>query len=509
MSDQTRSRPAHAVPAWVVPVVRPPGPRPLFAKSWAAVPRGAKLATPVVGAVAAVLVPMDRPGVGWVLALLAAIAALLVSGARWRDPASGARSQDPVPLASGAGWRNPRRWRQIGWTILTVALLAVGAIRAAEWLFAFCAMAAAVTASLAVVGRRTVHGTVYDTLAVPFESVRAVPWLLRRKPRPDAARGRVFGAVLLSALVIVVFLPLLISADPRFAEVVGDLVPKVRPGWAIPAVLVFVVAFGAMAGVFLIAAEPLPDRENHPTTIGDRLSWTSSLGTLSVLFAAYVLVQATALFGGTGYVLRTSGLTSADYARGGFWQLCACTALTLGIVTAALRWAPKTTRADRTVLRVLLGVLVVLSLILVLSALSRMWTYQEAYGFTVLRLLVEVCEIWLGVVFALAGATLVTFRASWLPRAAIAAAALALLGLATANPEAVIADDAVLRAAHGKPLDIRYLRGFSADAVPAVAENRPDALCLLAGPPEADAWPEWNLSRSRAREILQATRPCR
>ncbi|WP_134733020.1 DUF4153 domain-containing protein [Amycolatopsis nivea] len=494
MSEQVQNHPAHAVPPWVVRIVRQPGPRPLFERAEVAVPVGAKVAALAVAVVAAVVVPVDRPGIGWVLALLVA-AVVLLACAR----------------LSGTGEGKARRWGQAGWALLAIALLAVGALRAAEWLFVLCGLAAAVAASLAVVGKRTVHGTTYDVLAVPLEAFRAVPWLLRRSPRSGRRQGRALGAVLLSGLVLVVFLPLLITSDPRFAEFVGGLVPEVRPGSAVQAALVFGVGFAAMAAVFLISADPLPTRENRTTTVGDRLSWTSLLGTLSVLFTAYVGVQATALFGGTDYVLRTDGLTSADYARGGFWQLCACTVLTLGIVAAALRWAPKATRADRTVLRALLGALTVLSLVVVLSALSRMWTYQQAYGFTVLRLLVEVCEIWLGVVFVLIGATLGTLRAGWLPRAAIATAAVALLGLAAANPEAAITTANLDRAAQGKPLDLHYLRQFSADVAPVVAERRPDAACLLRPIARAlpdDSWPAWNLSRSQAREILRAQAPC-
>ncbi|WP_409186391.1 DUF4153 domain-containing protein [Amycolatopsis sp. VS8301801F10] len=494
MSQQIQKHPAHAVPPGMVRVVRQPGPRPLFERAESAVPGGAKLAALVVAVVGTVVVPVDRPGIGWVLALLVAVAVLLACA-----------------RLSGTRRGTPRQWRQAAWALLAIALLAVGAWRAAEWLFVLCVLAAAVAASLAVVGKRTVHGTTYDVLAVPLEAFRAVPWLFRRTPRTGQRQGRVLGAVLLSGLVLVVFLPLLVSADPRFAEFVSDLVPEVRPGSAVQSALVFAVGFAAMAAVFLIAAEPLPERENRTTTVGDRLSWTSLLGTLWVLFAAYVGVQAAALFGGTDYVLRTDGLTSADYARGGFWQLCACTALTLAILAAALRWAPKATRADRTVLRVLLGALTVLSLVVVLSALSRMWTYQQAYGFTVPRLLVEVCESWLGVVFVLVGATLGTLRASWLPRAAIATAALALLGLAAANPEAAIAAANLDRAARGKPLDVRYLSRFSADVAPVVARHRPDAACLLrplAGSLADDAWPAWNLSRARAREIVRSQVPC-
>jgi hypothetical protein len=180
--------------------------------------------------------------------------------------------------------------------------------------------------------------------------------------------------------------------------------------------------------------------------------------------------------------------------------------LTVGLVGAALRWAPNSTRADRAWQRALLGALSVLSLVLVASALSRMWTYQQAYGFTVLRLLVEVCELWLGAVFVLVLVSLVRLRPAWLPRAAVGAAVIALLALVALDPERFIADRNVDRAEHGMPFDVGYLSGFSADVVPAAERMpEPERSCVLravAARLDDDGWIDWNLSRSAAREIL-------
>src|SRR3546814_15767898 len=105
--------------------------------------------------------------------------------------------------------------------------------------------------------------------------------------------------------------------------------------------------------------------------------------------------------------------TYAEYVHQGFGQLTVATILTLLVVWAAARKAPVATSADRTWLRGSLGLLCVLTLVVVASALYRMHVYQEAYGFTQLRLLVDVFEGWLGLlVFAVmvAGTTL---RGAW------------------------------------------------------------------------------------------------
>ena len=51
--------------------------------------------------------------------------------------------------------------------------------------------------------------------------------------------------------------------------------------------------------------------------------------------------------------------------------------------------SPRTTSADRAWVRGSLGLLCALTLVVVASALHRMHLYQQAYGFTVLRLLVR------------------------------------------------------------------------------------------------------------------------
>jgi hypothetical protein len=126
-----------------------------------------------------------------------------------------------------------------------------------------------------------------------------------------------------------------------------------------------------------------------------------------------------------------------------------------------------------------------------------------------MRLLVDACELWLGSVFVLVLVSLVRLRPSWLPRAVVGAAAVALLALGVLDPERFIADRNIDRAEQGLPLDVGYLSGFSSDAVPA-AERLPEprrscVLLAITARLDDDGWTEWNLSRSAARDVL-ATR---
>jgi len=173
-------------------------------------------------------------------------------------------------------------------------------------------------------------------------------------------------------------------------------------------------------------------------------------------------------------------------------------------VWAATRKAPRETPADRAWIRGSLGLLCVATMVVVASALYRMGVYQDAYGFTRLRLLVDVFEGWLGLVVLgvlIAGARL---RGAWLPRAAVLTGAVALLGLAVVNPDAWIARHNVERFETSGEVDWQYLATLSADAVP-VLLDLPTQLrdCALSeGWSSDDDWLAWNLGRARARDAV-------
>lgn len=221
---------------------------------------------------------------------------------------------------------------------------------------------------------------------------------------------------------------------------------------------------------------------------------------VAVTFAVFLAAQSTALFGGHDHLRRTTGLTYAEYVHQGFGQLTVVTMLTLVVVAAAARKAPRTTPSDRLLLRALLGLLCVLTLVVVASALYRMDVYEEAYGFTRLRLLVSFFETWLGIVVAMVLVAGVRLRGAWVPRAAVLTGAAVLLALAALNPDRFIAAQNLDRAAQGEEIDLAYLKGLSADAAPAL-DGVPDLDYACAG--VDDDWLEWNLGRARAASLAR------
>ncbi|MCY7343782.1 MAG: DUF4173 domain-containing protein [Pseudonocardia sp.] len=483
-------------PGW--PFVRPvPPPAPLFGDRWpgpSMPPSGTLLGVVAAAGVAtAAAVPEGRPGLGWLVTALAITAAALALGWHTR------RSPPPAPAALiGAAW-----------TVAAVGLSAVSAVRDAPWLVTLGLLTACLAGSLAVVGR-SFRGVVAGALAVPVAAVRGLPWVgrcllaARRGGGGAALRVAVAGSVGLG--LIVVFGALLASADPAFARVLDELMPAVDGSWVRSAVLFGLGGWAVVGAGFLLVAPPAPPGppEVRPPRLRG-LEWTLPAALLVLLFALFVGVQFVTLFGADSYVLRTTGLTYAEYARGGFWELLTVTVLTLGVIVLGSRWAPQQGLLQRAWKRGLLGALACLTLVIVASALSRMWLYQQAYGFTVLRLLVLTCELWLGAGFLVVIVAVLRLRPGSPAPGMVAAGVLALVALAVLDPERFVAERNVARFEETGRIDTLYLSTLSADAVPALV-RLPEAerWCSLAGmraTPDDD-WRSWNASRTAARAAL-------
>jgi hypothetical protein len=495
---------------------------PAYARRWPGPGRPASPAT--VGAlagaalVAAISLPLTESGLGWLVTAFAGVLALALARRLTAPPVT------TVP-AGPAAWQ-PQRvalkrlgTRRIAWSAATVALLGVGTLRAAGWLFLLCLATAIGTAALAVAGGRSSRGMAMSLLMAVAAPFRALPWMVRgadsiRRHRTGATPGtRVIATVAVSLVLLLVFGGLFASADAAFADVLSQALPDLSFWTAVRWIFVFVVAGGLLGGAaFLRAAPPeLSDLDGRGNRRVGRFEWAVPLGLLVVLFAAFVGVQLAVLFGGSRHVLETAGLTYADYARSGFWQLAVVTVLTLLVLAGAARWAPRETPGDRILIRTLLGSLAGLTLVIMASALHRMNLYSDTYGLTRLRLLVAACELWLGLVLVLVLIAGIRLRGGWVPRFAFAAGVLALLALAGANPDALIADRNIARYQQQHRIDLSYLSGLSADAVPALGKL-PTSLrsCVLRGMDlrsDQGDWRRWNYGRQHAAAVVAANPP--
>ena len=359
-----------------------------------------------------------------------------------------------------------------------------------------------------------VSGTAAHTwFAPPLLVVHDIDW---SEFRAGPLLGRVLGVargLVVSLPVVLVFTALLTKADPVFALRLGELLD------------VDILAFiGHVTGVLVygwIAAGYLRSavlRERPAHRLPPRLAWVTLgrievavvLGSLDLLFSAFVWIQLRYLFGGTEWVRQVAGLTYAEYARRGFFELVTVAALVLPLLLVAHWLLEPESLAEARMFLALAGVQVVLVLVMLASALERMRLYRAEYGLTELRFYTTVFMAWLGVLLVWFLLTVPRGRRDAFAGGVLVSAFAVLFLLHAADPEAQIvrANTTLARA-----FDVGYALKLGADAAPALLEAAPSLDAGRRGAlargllqrwhdtPETD-WRTFSLARARARRVV-------
>lgn len=332
--------------------------------------------------------------------------------------------------------------------------------------------------------------------------------------------------LLVATPLLIVFGSLFVSADAQFESLVKSLQIDV-PTLASHVVLTTVIgglSAGALRGAVLGTPETAGIGER---TASPELRFTSAvtaLSALNLLFLVFVSLQVRYLFGGAAVIAETTGLTVAEYARRGFFELVTASALVLPVLLVA-DWATLVEGSQqRNIFRLHAGLLVALVGVLLVSALQRMLLYVNAFGLTELRLYTTAFMVWLGGVFIWFSLTVLTDGRPRFAFGALAQALVVLGALHVANPDALIARvnlsrDAhplIVRASTDAPVDAAYIsRTLSADAVPVLLDrlsrlNPGEQLGVVYtlrkrwGPGSQPDWRSWNWSEWTARKLVAA-----
>ncbi len=389
-------------------------------------------------------------------------------------------------LASGQA-RNPQ---VVPLVVLAVAFAAFVAVRSSLWLVPLDSMVAFALLGLAASYARggSLVGATFSGLAIRVgrllvSFILAPAYLFgalaAALPAPDARRrdqwiaiGRGFG---LTLPVLVVLGLLLASADSVFGSLFR--IP-LDPGALVAHLAYLVVGLVVAAWVLADASNPALPEGLANTMRLRRLGMTEAsimLGGLVVLYGTFAAVQVVVAARGEQYVLDTAGVTYAEHARQGFFQLLAVAALTLAVLVGLRVGTVRATARDRVRFVVLAELAVVLTLVIVAVAIVRLGLYEQALGLTMLRYVCTWVAWWLGVVFVITGIALtgVGERRHWLTFAVGASFVAVLLAFNAVDPEAVVVQHNVARELAVGRLDTQYLSELSDDAVPELAASLP------------------------------------
>lgn len=316
---------------------------------------------------------------------------------------------------------------------------------------------------------------------------------------------------------LLIFGGLLAAADAAFSDIIMRLLD-----WDLTSIITHFLVIGCITWVvggflrgMLLGKEIAIAAGERPQGLYLGITETGIvLGLLDALFLSFVVVQFKYFFGGATRVQTVAGLTYAEYARSGFFELVSVAALVLPLLLLAHWLLRKDNPHHEQVFRVFAGVTVISLYVIIISAMQRMRIYQREYGLTELRVYTSAFMGWLALVFCWFLLTVLCGKRERFAFGAVVMGFFMMIGLMITNPDRLIVSTNVERANAGRLFDADYAGSLSADAVPGIIALLPkldqQQRCALAArllqhlnEETVTDWRHWNWSRAEAKRVLR------
>ena len=210
---------------------------------------------------------------------------------------------------------------------------------------------------------------------------------------------KVFIGIIIAFPLLLVIGALFAQADAVFGKLFAKIFRLENVGQNVARLVrdIIVVFYFLCAGwlIYTRTRDGRSPKPGLPALPFDKTIVATVLACLNILFAIFVTVQIVAFFGGDAFV-KAQGISYADYARSGFFQLLAVA----GIVFVSLAVIYRHTHLRDWATRLLSLGLIVETGVVIASAIRRLLLYVDAYGLTVSRYWAMVVIIVIAVVLA-------------------------------------------------------------------------------------------------------------
>ena len=272
---------------------------------------------------------------------------------------------------------------------------------------------------------------------------------------------KIMIGLVISIPFLFIILNLLIEADAQFERLMIMLPQLVtfRIDYVIRFIVILIYTFGFFGFMQVLLQKKIEvihkETSSKPFSLDGIISLTFIV-LLDIVYMVFVAVQFKYFFSGT----LDSGLTYAEYARKGFFELLFVTIINLSLTTLIITFSKNIQGFVKQSIRIALSLLVLSSGVLLVSAMMRMMMYEDAYGFTFTRVLAHSFMIFLMIIFAY---TLVKI---WLEKLSLfhfyfIASLVYYVGMNVVNIDRIVVEQNITRYEETGKIDIDYLNHLS------------------------------------------------
>lgn len=306
-------------------------------------------------------------------------------------------------------------------------------------------------------------------ILLPFRHLIAYhkPKKINKSKAIQVVQGIVLGIIFLCIVI-----PLLTSSDLIFANIMG----KIIPNFYVPFIdewisYIILTMFGSFLfyGLLCTVSEKMESFKSKEKEKLEPISTLIMTWFVTVVYVLFCIIQIIYLIGGNFFELP-GGITYAEYARRGFFQLVAVVTLNLILVLLSVSKVKEHKYLDLS-----LNIISGCTFIMIASATYRMILYVHAYHFTFLRILV----LWFLVVLTICmiGNVYYIYHKNFsIYRYIFLTSLFCYVIFAFMRPDFIVAKYNINHMEQIQIQDLDYLMSLSEDAAPAIADIKKEQI---------------------------------
>lgn len=243
-----------------------------------------------------------------------------------------------------------------------------------------------------------IKSIIYKIILMIFEPLNYIGDVIRavlkefnpkEKDEQIGEKNNIFKAVCFTGIIALIVIGLLCSADNEFAKIFSTIFKDINifnVSELTGRIIIIIIAFFYFAGFFM----NMLDKENGLKEFEkDEKAEKKESYTIRMMITVLNLVYLVFCFTQIKVLFTEQNIKYSEFARKGFFQLMIVSLINIVMILKANNKNLKETEKQEKYKKTMCIVMVIFTLIIIISAFARMTLYQQNYGYTRLRILVD------------------------------------------------------------------------------------------------------------------------
>ena len=211
--------------------------------------------------------------------------------------------------------------------------------------------------------------------------------------------GSAFLGIILAFPVLLVIVPLLISSDEAFSGFALKLISNVASS-VLKIIVALIITPFIISYCFSLAKSEQKPFKTPELKKAENTVIIAFLAVISLCYLAYLFSQLAYFFSAfSGFLPEDYSFTVSSYARRGFFEMCVIAAIDFVMIFICLLISPKKEGKICGATKILCSFIGFFTLVIIATALSKMFLYIKSFGMTERRITTSAFMIFLSVAF--------------------------------------------------------------------------------------------------------------